>query len=387
MLTPPLPHRVVLLATLAVTTLAACKKSGPPQAFPPAEVTVAIATPHNVETRPEFVGSAEASRSVQVRSQVTGVITARPYVEGSFVEQGAVLFRIDSVPYAAAYQSARASLADAEARFNNAQRNVERLRPLLADNAVARRDVDDADAELARARAAVDAAHGAVDRTKKDLDDTTVRAQLSGRAGRANFVEGARVTGSADLLTTIDAIDPAYVTFRPSVQQQMVWRSDPAVRAAVVPGGAARVRVTLPDGTTLPRTGKIDFVDPVVDPATGTQALRATFSNADRLLVPGQFVRVTLEGIVRTGAITIPQRAIQQTLNRQFVWVVDGDSVISRDITTGDIQAGQVLVEQGLSAGDKVIVDGIQKVGPGRKVHATPLPDSATAAVPTGAAR
>jgi len=374
--------RAVGRATLvAVPLLASCRR---PQQFamPPAEVAVVQVTPRPVPELVEFMGSVEASRSVQVRSQVTGVIVDRPYVEGSVVRAGEVLFRIDSTVYAAAYRSAQARLADAQARTANADLNLARLRPLLADSAVARREVEDAEAEATRARAAVADAAGAVDRAKKDYDETTVRAQLAGRAGRANFVVGSRVTGSNDVLTTIDALDPVYVTFRPSAQQALEWKKDPRVAAEVAPFGSVRVEVTLPDGSQLPRTGRITYVDPVVDPMTGTQAFRATFDNADRLLVPGQFVRVRLNGIVRENAIVIPQRAVQQMLGHQSVMVVSpGDSALARDIEVDETLEGEVVVTRGLAAGDRVIVDGLQKVRPGAKVRAVPLaPPNASAA-------
>ncbi|MFI5279680.1 MAG: efflux RND transporter periplasmic adaptor subunit [Gemmatimonadales bacterium] len=363
--------------------LGACKKPQP-FAMPPAEVAVVQVTPRAVPELVEFMGSVEASRSVQVRSQVTGVILDRPYVEGSVVRAGEVLFRIDSTQYAAAYRSAQARLADATARASNAERNVNRLRPLLADSAVARRDVDDAEAELTRARATVEDAAGAVDRARKDYDETTVRAQLAGRAGKANFVVGSRVTGSNDILTTIDALDPVYVTFHPSAQQAFAWKKDPHVSAEVAPFGPVRVEVTMPDGSTLPRTGRITYVDPVVDPTTGTQAFRATFDNAEHLLVPGQFVRVRLNGIVRENAIVIPQRAVQQMLGHQSVMVVAAnDSAFARDVEVDETLEGEVVVTHGLSAGERVIVDGLQKVRPGAKVHAVPLAASSGAAAGT----
>jgi len=370
----PIP-RAVLGAALSLLALA-CKK--PAGGFPPPpEVVVVVATPHQVAEPAEFMGTIDASRSVDVRSQVTGVVMERPYAEGGLVRTGDVLFRIDTTGYAATYRSAQARLADAQARAANAERNVARLRPLLADNAVARRDVDDADAELARARATVEETRGAMDRARKDYDETTVRAQLNGRAGRANFVVGARVTGPGDLLTTIDAVDPVYVTFRPSAQQLLAWRSIPRLARLLAPGGGARVQVTLADGSVLPRTGRIEFVDPVADPQTGTQAYRATFSNGDHALVAGQFARVRLLGLVRDSMITVPQRAVQETLGRPFVWIVGpGDTVAQREVEPGTLLEGQMVIERGLHSGDRVVVDGFQKIGPGRPVRPVPLADS-----------
>ncbi len=377
----------IAIAALVLVPLAACKKvaSFTP---PPPEVSIVAVALRPVTLRVELMGGIEASRSVQVRSQVTGVILARPFAEGSMVAPGDVLFRIDSTQYAGTYRSAQARLADAQARAANAERNVNRLRPLLADNAVARRDVDDAEAELTRSRATVEDARGAVDRAKKDYDETTVRAPLAGRVGKALLVEGSRVTGSSDLLTTIDALDPVYVTFRPSAQQLLAWRRDPASARALQPGGAARIELVLADGSTLPRTGRIDFIDPVADRASGTQAWRATFSNADHLLVPGQFVRVRILGLVHPDAIVVPQRAVTEAIGRQSVYVVvSGDSVALRDVTTGDVIDGNVEIEQGLHAGDHVIVDGMQKVRPGAKVRPVLLADSSAAPAVPGARR
>lgn len=376
--------RVLVLSLLAIP---ACKK---PQPFvmPPPDVTVVTLRPRAAELPVDLMGGVEASRSVQVRSPVNGVITDRAYTEGGMVQAGEVLFRIDTTQYAANYHSAQALLADAQARAANAERNLNRLRPLLADNAVSRKDVDDAQAELDRSHAAVEAARGQVDRAKKDYDDTVVRAQLTGRAGRAAFVVGSRVTGSADILTTIDALDPVYVTFRPSAQQLLVWRRDPGISRALAPGGSARVQVTLADGSVLPRTGHIDFVDPVADSQTGTQAWRATFANPDHALVPGQFVRVRLLGLVHPAALFVPQRAVSSAMGRQSVYVVmPNDSVAIRDITTGDFLGSEIEVESGLTAGDRVIVDGLQKVMPGRKVHPTPLGDSSAAHGPAAPAK
>jgi len=376
----------VSIAVIAASGLTGCKKPAP-RMPPPPPVSIVTAEPHQVALPVEFMGTVEASRSVEVRSQVTGVIMARPYEEGSMVHAGDVLFRIDTTEYAAAYRSALGRLADAQARQANALLNVNRLRPLLADSAVARRDVEDAEAELARASATVEDARGAVDQAKKNYDETTVRAELTGRVGRANFVVGDRVTGSSDVLTTIDAYDPAYVTFRPSAQQVEGWKRVRDIARALMPGGTARVQVSLPDGSVLPRTGRIEFVDPAVDPATGTQAYRATFDNADRALVPGQFVRVRLLGLVRDSTITVPERAVLESLGRQYVYVVlPGDSVVTRDVVTGDLLEGSVTIAHGLAAGDRVVVDGLQKIRPGARVTPQPLDSTGTAvAAPAGA--
>jgi membrane fusion protein, multidrug efflux system len=364
----------------------ACQKPAPP-AFPPAEVAYVPVTPRTVAQDFEFVGGVAASRSVEVRAQVSGVIVARPFTEGAVVQRGDVLYRIDPTSYDAAYRSARARLAEAEARFANAERNEARLRPLLADNAVARQDVDNAVAELAQAKASVDDARGAMDQAKKNLDDTTVRAELTGRVGRAQLELGARVTGSGDVLTTIDVLDPIYVHFEPSAQQLLGWKRDPAAARLVTPGSPLKVRLTLPDGIDLPRMGRLSFIDPVLDAETGTQQFRAEFSNADHLLVPGQFVRAHLVGLERKDALVVPQRAVLQQLGRQLVYVVgEGDTVRAKEVKATAWSGDQWLIESGLAAGDHVIVDGLQKTGPGRVVRPVALADSAVSGMPVAGA-
>ncbi|HXD23447.1 MAG TPA: efflux RND transporter periplasmic adaptor subunit [Gemmatimonadaceae bacterium] len=318
----------------------------------------------------DFVGDVEPSRRTEVRARVEGVILERPFVEGSAVRKGQVLFRLDRVKTEAAY-------ASAVARYDNAKSTLGRLEPLLSKHAVAQQDVDNARAEL-------DAAKAAMDQAKKDLDDSVVRAEASGRVGRAMFQVGGRVTGPADLLTTIDELDPAYVVFRPSSQQVLDWKADPHTAPLIEPGSKLEVHVVLANGTVLPRVGRLTFIAPSLDSTTGTQEFRATFENHDRLLLPGQFVNVRLSGFTRANAIAVPQRAVQQGLGRQFVYVVSaGDTVVARDVKTGPWSGSLWIIDDGLKPGDRVIVDGIQKAAPGRVVKPSPVPSDS---VPQSAA-
>lgn len=367
-----------------------CKKA-PPPAFPPTEVSVVTIVPRTVGLVYDFAGEVQAAHRVEVRSNVTGVIVSRPYTEGGEVRAGDLLFKIDPTIYDAAWRSAKARLSQAQARLTNAERNADRLRPLLADSAVARQEVDNAENELAQARAGVEDATAEVDRTHKDLTDTDVRAQISGRAGQAALLVGARVTGTGDLLTTIDALDPVYVNFQPSAQQLLTWRRDRRANRQLQPGGSVRIQAMLPDGSLLPREGRINYVDPVADAETGTQKFRAEFANGDRMLVPGQFIRVRVQGLARDSAIVVPQRAVQQAMGRQVVYIVAaGDSVMAREVSATGWAGDQWLIEKGLAAGDRVIVDGVQKVGPGRVVKPVPLVDTPPSGAPlpsaTGAA-
>ncbi|HTE45973.1 MAG TPA: efflux RND transporter periplasmic adaptor subunit [Gemmatimonadaceae bacterium] len=345
----------------------ACSKAAPPpgqqQGPPPPQVGVVAVTPTTVPESYEFGAQVQPFRRVEVRSRVDGIIVERPFTEGSVVSKGQILFKLDQVKYDAAYRSALA-------RLNNAKRTVARLEPLLPKHAVAQQDVDNAHSELEAAQAAVDLA-------KKDLDDTTIRAEIDGQVGRTQLELGARVSGPTDLLTTIDELNPVYVTFHPSSQQLASWEQDPRAGALVRAGSKLVVRVVLPDGSLLPRSGTLNFVAPSLDSASGTGEFRAKFTNGDRRLSPGQFVRVRLEGFSRTGALAIPQRAVMQGLGRQYVYVVGkGDTVTARDVKPGPWSGTLWIIDDGLSAGDRVVVDGTQKVAPGRVVKPVPLVDS-----------
>ena len=361
----------------AVVVAAGCRKgNGDPRfgGFPPTEVGIVTVRPEAVPQTFEFPGQVQAYRRVEVRSRVDGVIEARPFTEGAIVTPGQVLYRLDRVKYEAAYRAA-------EARFENAKETFERVQPLLTQHAVALQDVDNARGQFTAAQAALDAA-------KKDLDDTEVKAEIEGRVGRTMMEAGARVTGPADLLTTIDQLDPLYVSFQPSSQQLLEWRESPRSRALIEPGSRLEVRVVLPDGSLMPRVGRLDFVAPALDPATGTEEFRATFPNPDRLMMPGQFVQVRLVGFVREGALAVPQRAVQSGLGRQYVFVVGpGDTVATRDVQAGPWAGDRWIIDRGLVPGDRVVVDGLQKIAPGRPVKPLPLADSAAAPARPGAAR
>ena len=318
----------------------------------------------------EWVAQAAASKSGQVRSQVSGVIVERPYVEGTDVPKGKVLFRIDPRTYQANYESAKARLAETEAQFANAERTLNRLRPLVAERAVAQQDLDNAQANYDQARAAVLDARAAVDAAKKNYDDTFVRAEVKGRAGRALVEVGALTAGPTDQLTTVLQVDPVYVYFNPSDQDVLRWRRDIAAKRLVLPKGVLDVQAILADGSVFRQTGKLDFIALALQPSTGSLQLRAEFPNPQHILLPGQFVRVRLLGLKRNDAILVPQRAVQQGLTGPFVYLLgDSNKVNARNVTPTSWQGIQWIIEDGLQPGDMVIVDGVQKVVAGRPVR------------------
>jgi len=334
---------------------------------PPAQVGIVTVSPTTIAEPYELGAQVQPYRRVEVRARVEGIIVERPFTEGAVVSKGQILYKLDPTRYDAAYRSAAA-------RLDNAKRTVARLEPLIPKHAVAQQDVDNARSEVESAQAAADAA-------KKDLDDCVIRAEINGQVGRARLELGARVSGPGDLLTTIDELDPVYVTFHPSSQQLATWERDPRAGALIRPGSSLAVRVVLPDSSLLPRTGRLDFVAPSLDSASGTEEFRAKFANSDRRLLPGQFVRVRLEGFTRAAALAVPQRAIMQGLGRQFVYVVGaGDTVVARDVQTGPWTGSLWIIDSGLSAGDRVVVEGTQKVAPGRVVKPVPVSDSTKSA-------
>jgi membrane fusion protein, multidrug efflux system len=359
-------HGIACVAALLV----GCGKKPAPGAPPPPQVTVFTVQRQTIPGQFEWVGQAAASKSVEIRAQVSGVIVGRPYVEGTDVPKGKVLFRIDPRTYLANYESAKARMAEAEARLANAERTLKRLKPLLQQQAVAAQDVDDAQAAYDQARAAMLDAKATVDAAKKNYDDTFVRAEVGGRAGRALMEVGALTSGPTEQLTTVDQVDPIYVYFNPSDQDLLQWRRDVASKRLRLPGGMLDVQATLADGSVVGQTGKLDFVALVLQPTTGALQLRAEFPNPQHTLLPGQFLRVRLLGVERTDAILVPQRAVQQGLTGPFVYVLtDGNQVSARAVAATAWQGTQWIIDDGLKPGDEVVVDGTQKIVPGRPVR------------------
>jgi membrane fusion protein, multidrug efflux system len=375
----PIPFARHLAATGLVLGVAACGGSDAAQ-LPPPNVTVVTTTATDIPASIELVGQGAASKFIEVRSQLNGVIIERPYREGSDVEAGTLLFRLDPTIYEATYRSAKAAADNARARLDNAQRTLNRLTPLLAEGAVSQKDVDDATTELQQAQAAYAEAQANADRAQKDFNDTNIRAEIPGRVGRAELPLGARVTGPADILTDLQQIDPIYVYFSPSDLELLRFRREQAEGKLVFPKGRLQVEVRLSDGTLLPSKGTLDFADLSLNARTGTQQFRAEFRNPQHILLPGQFVRVRILGVTRKGAILVPQRAVLQGLAGAFVYVVtEGDTARARTVTASTWEGNGWVIESGLNAGERVIVDGTQRVIAGQPVRIAPLADSTAA--------
>jgi membrane fusion protein (multidrug efflux system) len=358
----------VFISTLPVFAVG-CRKQAPTPP-PLAEVSVLTVAGQTVPSQNEWIGQAAASNSAQVRAQVSGIIVERPYIEGTDVKRGTVLYRIDPRTYLANLRSAEAKLAQSRAQLANADRTYRRLKPLLGERAVAQQDVDNAEAAYDEAQAAVRDGEAAVAAAKKNYDDTFVRAEIDGRAGRALLKIGALTSGPSDLLTTVDRVDPIHVLFNPSDQDVLQWRRDIATGRITVPPGMLAVQAVLGDGSVLPDTGRVNFVAVELAQNTGALQVRAEFPNHSHSLLPGQYVRIRVVGIKRNNAILVPQRAVQQGLNGPFVYVLgDSNKPVARNVAASSWQGTQWIIESGLRPGDKVLVDGTQKMAPGMPVR------------------
>jgi membrane fusion protein (multidrug efflux system) len=392
------PHRFLAAsAGLAlVLALAACGKSGqsaPAGAPPPAEVGVVTVAPGDVGLVTELPGRLEASRIAQVRARAAGILQQRLFREGADVRAGQPLFRIDSAPYQATVDSARASQARAEANLAQATALAERYKPLLEANAVSQQEYLNAVAAQKQAQADVAVGKAAVQTASINLGYAAVTAPISGRIGRALVTEGALVgQGEATQLAVIQQIDPMYVNFTQSASEVLKLRrameSGQFKRASGA--DAASVRVVLEDGTEYPRAGRLLFSDLTVDATTGQVTLRAEVPNPGATLLPGLYVRVRLEQAKASNAITLPQQAVTRSSQGDTVMVVGADGkVATRPVKVGSAQGGQWVILDGLKAGEQVVVDGFQKIRPDTPVKPVPWqpgPPRAAASAPAPAA-
>ena len=382
-----------LFACIAVAGQLGCKQeTGPAAPSPVPEVTVITVTTQTVPDEPEFIGETESSRPVEIRSQVTGIIKERFYQEGRDVKKGDLLYQIDPVPFKAAAANAKAMVAQAEARLVQARQNLDRVKPLLAEQAVSQKDVDDAVAEELAAKAALEAAKAQLVRAQFDLDNTRITAPISGLIERTRVYEGRLVSAQTDLLTVIHQVDPMYVTVsvpEPFILKRVRERALKRVQGAGV--YALRGIITFVDGSTYPHEGKLDLLDVGLRTATGTRDVRVVFPNHERALLPGQFVKVRFVGALRTDVVLVPQRAFQVGPEGPTVYVLgDENKVELRRIQATGWEGDRWLVEGGLRAGERVVIDGLQKLSPGIAVKPTLLADTAaaqTAGSKTGAIR
>ncbi len=356
---------------LGISCLFGCKgEAGPSAPRPIPEVQVIETFSQTVPDEPEFIGQAEASSIVEIRSQVTGIINRRLFSEGRDVKQGDRLYEIDPVPFHAAFASAKGRVSQAEARVVQAKQNLARVKPLLVEDAVSQKDVDDAIAEDLAARAALEAARGDLIKAKFDLDNTLIVAPVDGLIERTRYYQGRLVTAQTDLLTVIHQVDPMYVIVSAPESFLLKRRRDTLSKRIQHPGLYSLTgTIIFVDGTTYAHDGVLDFADIGLRAETGSRQARVVFPNPDRILLPGQFVTVRFHGVSKPNAILVPQRSVQQGPKGAVVYVVgQGDQVEVRDVKATDWQGDQWLIEDGLRAGERVIIEGFQRLVPGAQV-------------------
>jgi membrane fusion protein (multidrug efflux system) len=364
--------------SMVMPMLTGCGKSkgGPSQGIAP-EVSVVVVQPERVSITTELPGRTSAFLVAEVRPQVGGIIKQRLFVEGSDVKAADVLYQIDPAMYEAAYASAGAGLSRAEANVTSIRARMERYKELVAINAVSRQDYDDASAALQQARADIDANKAAVETARINLAYTRVTAPITGRIGKSNVTVGALATANqGSAFTTIQQLDPIYVDVTQSSANLL--RLERNIAAGRIKDGGpaqARVQLLLEDGTPYPFEGTLKFSDVTVEPSTGSFILRIVVPNPKHVLLPGMYVRaVVREGVVDR-AILAPQAGVSRDRKgNPMTLIVDGSGKVEQRMVTVDRAIGDKwLVSSGLAPGDRVIVEGIQKVRPGASVKVIPF--------------
>jgi membrane fusion protein (multidrug efflux system) len=379
------------LTVVAAAALAACGQKPNAQAgagMPPSEVSVVTIAPERVTISNELPGRLEATRVAEVRARVAGIILKRTFREGSEVKAGEVLYRIDPATFKANYDSAQATLAKSQASLTQASLKAQRYKPLVEVNAVSKQEYDDAVASQKQAEADVAAGKAAVQTAGLSLGYATVTSPISGRIGRALVTEGALVgQGDATQLAVVQQLDPIYVNLTQSSTDLLkLQQAMSSGQLKTVGQGKAKVTLVTDDGRPYPLPGKLLFSDITVDATTGAVTIRAEFPNPNRTLLPGMYVRAQLEQAVNESAIVVPQQAVMRDLNGSSVFVVgDDNKVAARPVKTGSAQGNSWIVTDGLKAGDRVIVEGIQKTKPGAPVKPVPWKGPAADAGSAGA--
>lgn len=363
-----------LLTLALIGGLTACggETTQTAQTMPAVPVVVAEATLTDVPLTTEMVGETAGFREIDVRSRVSGILLKRTYVEGQPVTAGQELFVIDPEPYKVALDQAKGSLAQEQARLNKARADRDRIIPLFKRQVVSRKDYDDTIANYEGAIASLQAVQAKVKEAELNLGYTLVTAPINGMASKSSQSEGSLIATSGDngLLTTITQFDPLYVNFSYSEQDRLNFEN--SVKKGVIEAKDAttwRTHIRLADGSLYPHAGKLNFSDSRVDPQTGTIRARAIFDNKEGALLPGQFVRMTIDLGLRKNAIVVPQRAIVQSQADRMMMVLDADNkVIPRPVKLGQVVNEGVLIDSGLNAGDRYIVEGLMKARPGAVV-------------------
>lgn len=377
--------RWLYFGCLSVVLLMGCgKKPAGPDALGPVEVSTIKVTRQDAPVSYEFVGQTQSSAQVQIVARVNGFLDERVYKEGSVVKAGDVMFRQDPKPFQATLDSARAALALQRARWEVARDNLARVQPLVQLNALAQKDLDDAVGMERSGAAAVEMAKADVERAELNLGYTTIKTPVSGVSSYARVNVGSYIDQSNSMLTDVSPLDPIYVNFSVSENDMLRYQSEQADGQVRMPSNDDfTVELILANGTKFSRTGRITFANADFNQQTGTFLLRATLPNPDRLLRPGQFVRVRVIGALRPNAILVPQQAVLQGAQGHFVVLVDKESkALMRPVEVGPWKGDDWFITGGLDEGDTVVIDGVARLSPGAPVKVVPGTAQPKAAAP-----
>ncbi|OIJ44204.1 efflux RND transporter periplasmic adaptor subunit [Massilia timonae] len=379
-------------AALAALLLSACAKDPKPVTPTVPEVAVLTMNTSNVALNIALPGRTAPFLLAEVRARVDGIVQERRFREGADVKSGEPLYLIDPAPYRAALASAEAELQRAQATLASNTSQLKRNQVLVKENAVSKQEFENAEAAQLEAAADVAAAKAAVESARINLGYTSVSAPITGRSSVSAVTQGAYVQGSAaTLMTTIQQIDPMYVDLQQSSVDGLLLRREIAAGRVRMDGAnAARVSLTLEDGSTYARSGTLEFSGVTVDQATGAVTLRARFPNPDKLLLPGMFVRASVSQGVRQSVMRVPAPAVSRTpQGTATVMIVDRENKAQlRTVRTGALVDGYWLIDEGLKEGERVVVSGTQKLRPGTvvRIGAPSAPASQAPAAPASAA-
>ncbi|EHJ9827569.1 multidrug efflux RND transporter periplasmic adaptor subunit AcrA [Salmonella enterica] len=365
----PLAVVLMLSGSLALTGCDDKQDQQGGQQMPEVGVVTLKTEPLQITT--ELPGRTVAYRIAEVRPQVSGIILKRNFVEGSDIEAGVSLYQIDPATYQATYDSAKGDLAKAQAAANIAELTVKRYQKLLGTQYISKQEYDQALADAQQANAAVVAAKAAVETARINLAYTKVTSPISGRIGKSSVTEGALVqNGQASALATVQQLDPIYVDVTQSSNDFLRLKQELANGSLKQENGKAKVDLVTSDGIKFPQSGTLEFSDVTVDQTTGSITLRAIFPNPDHTLLPGMFVRARLQEGTKPAALLVPQQGVTRTPRGDATVLVVGvdNKVEIRQIVASQAIGDKWLVTDGLKAGDRVVVSGLQKVRPGAQV-------------------
>lgn len=360
------PLLIILLFCLSCSSK---KKENPPP--PPVNVTEYTIEPKNIPKTFDFIGFAESSHSVEIRARVEGYLDSINYNEGGVVQAGQLMFQLDPREYQTQVAQAKANVAREAALYENANLTVNRLRPLYEQKAASKKDLDNAIANQLASSAALEEFQAKLREAEINLGYTTIVSPVTGLADRSKLREGALINpGSNSKLTTVSVLDPIWVYFTVSDNDILRAKMSEKEKTLILPeSGDYEVEIDLGSGFKFPFRGKVNFSSPTYDQSTGSLLIRAVFPNPVNEILPGEFVRVTLYGAELPNAIAVPQRALLQKKNGMFVYLIDENSkVVAQDVSTGSWSGDYQIITNGLKAGDRIVVDGINKVIPGSVV-------------------